>query len=90
MGFPRPHILASYLFLPENYFETVIGLATWCEEQIKQLEANGIVGLKRVGLAIGPWVQQDKPPSMIDEQELLRQLAALQEFRDKHDALSSK
>ncbi len=89
-GFPRPRILGSYYFLPENYCETVIGLVAWCEEQIKQLEGNGIVGLKRVGATIGPWDRQDKPPSMLDEQELIRQLTAVKEFREKHDVIVSK
>lgn len=85
MGFPRPRILGSYYFLLDNYCETVIGLVEWCEEQFKQLESNGIPGLKRVGATIGPWEHQNKPPSMIDEQELGRQLATLQQFREKHD-----
>lgn len=83
MGFPRPRILGSYYFLLDNYCETVIGLVVWCEEQFKQLESNGIQGLKRVGATIGPWERQDKPPSMIDEQELSLQLATFQQFREK-------
>lgn len=89
MGFPRPHILASYFFLPESYCETIISLVSWCEKQVGQLEGNGIVGLKRVGATIGPWAQQSNPQSMIAEQELLRQLAAMQQFRESHDAAAT-
>jgi hypothetical protein len=89
-GFPRLSILGSYYFLLENYCETVIGLVAWCEEQVKQLESNGIQGLKRVGATVGPWERRDRPPSMIDEQELERQLAALQQFREEHDAVAAK
>lgn len=88
-GFPRPHILASYYFLPESYCETVINLVSWCDKQFTQLEGNGIVGLKRVGATIGPWERQDAPPSMIAEQELLRQLNAMQQFRESHNATTT-
>lgn len=86
MGFPRPHVLGSYYFLPENYCETVIGLVSWCEAQVRQLESNSIRGLKRVGAVIGPWDRQDNPPSKIDDAELLRQLAAVQQFRERSNA----
>lgn len=85
-GFPRPHILGSYYFLPEHYCETVVELVSWCEAQVKQLERNGICGLKRVGAAIGPWDRQDNPPSKIDDAELHGQLVAVQQFRERHDA----
>ena len=81
-GFPRPHILGSYCFLPENYCETVVNLVSWCEAQVMQLESNGIAGLKRVSAIIGPWDRQDNPPSMIDDAELLKQLAAVQQYRE--------
>lgn len=89
MGFPRPHILASYYFLPASYCETIISLVSWCEKQVVLLEGNGIVGLKRVGATIGPWDQQDNPPSMISEQELLRQLSAMQQFQERHNATAT-
>ena len=89
MGYPRPHILANYHFLPENYCETIISLVSWCEKQVSQLESNGIVGLKRVGATIGPWDRRDNPPSMIAEQELLRQLSAVQQFRETHKAAAA-
>lgn len=89
MGFPRPHILASYYFLPASYCETIISLVSWCEKQVGLLEGNGIVGLKRVGATIGTWDQQDNPPSMISEQELLRQLSAMQQFQERHNATAT-
>lgn len=89
-GFPRPHVLGSYCFLPESYCETVLGLVNWCKQQVVQLERNGISGLRRVGADIGPWDHQDSPASMIDPQELLRQVRAVKEFRERHTALGTQ
>lgn len=84
--FPRPNVLGSYYFLPEHYCETVIALVRWCENQAGQLEKNGITGLRRVNATIGPWDHQESPLSKIDDAELMRQLAAVQQFRDAHAA----
>ncbi|MFZ2303067.1 MAG: hypothetical protein WAW10_14500 [Gallionella sp.] len=89
-GFPRPYILGSYYFLREGYFETVLGLVAWCEQQIVQLEGNGITGLRRVGATIGAWDRQDAPPSMISQHELLRQLAVVKEFQERAAAIDPK
>lgn len=89
-GFPRPHILGSYCFLPENYGETVLGLVNWCRQQVLHLEVNGFAGLRRVGADIGQWDRQDKPASMIGQQELVAQLKAVEEFRERNTALVIK
>lgn len=89
-GFPRPRILGSYLFLPKNYCETVLGLIDWCEQQVVLLETNGVKNLKRVGIVIGPWDCQDTPPSRISEQELIKQLTAVKEYRERNTTLGSE
>lgn len=88
-GFPRPRILGSYFFVIGDYFASVIGLVDWCEAQFKQLEQNGIKGLKRVCSTIGPWEAQSQPASMIGMEALKEQFAAVQQFRQAHDAKNS-
>lgn len=54
MGFPRPHVLGSYWFLPGTYCDAVVGLVDWCESQFEMLGKNGVKNLKNVGKAVGP------------------------------------
>lgn len=86
MGFPRPHVLGSYWFLPETYCDAVVGLVDWCESQFEMLGKNGVKNLKNVGKVVGPWARQERPPSMISDDELSRQLAAVAVFRQRHAA----
>ncbi|WP_139176957.1 hypothetical protein [Nitrosospira multiformis] len=79
-GFSRPHVLAYYWGPPEGYCQTILGLTSWCENQVKILERNGMRELRRVVSTIGPWELNEKPPSMFDEKELEKQIWAMHGF----------
>lgn len=85
-GFPRPRILGSYWTPPDGYFESVLSLLSWCEDQVKLLEGAGVRGLRHIDPTIGPWDLKEKPLSMIDGKKLMDQISALNDFRKKHDA----
>ena len=78
--FPRPHVLGCYWDPPEGYYETIIGLIDWCENQVKILERKGIRNLRRVSTMIGPWELRERPPSMFDQKELDEQIWLMHGF----------
>jgi hypothetical protein len=73
---PKPHILAYYWYLPEGYCEAIVGLAAWCEQQMKVLDTKGIKQLRHIA-KIGKWERQTTPRCMMSDAELAKQIASL-------------
>jgi hypothetical protein len=86
-GFPRPKVLGSYWFPIEEYQEPILSLVSWCIHKEDTLKSSGLKNLKSVISKVTPWETQDSPECMIDENELQKQINAVEEFRKSNKTL---
>lgn len=74
MGYPRPQILGSYLFVLDEYFPSLLKLVKWCNTEaiaIKQKTGKDVTMVDENLIGNRP---DGKPKCMIDAENLARQL----------------
>lgn len=81
MGYPRIRVLGSYFFPMESYYKTVLGLVEWCLKQEALLKRNGLEDVQTVTNKLSNSEPSNPPPSMISEDELLKQIEAAESFQ---------
>jgi len=82
-GFPRPQVLAAYWYRPDGYLEAIVGLIDWCRTAHADLLRNKMINLREVS-APTRWKALENPPCMLSQEELDRQGAAVDAYRNRN------